>query len=167
MMTLLDVLTERFSDDIEERGVLQDKPLLRVRPEAVLEVAQAVKPESFEHLACITGVDYPDEDCIEVVYNLYSYRQRAHLVLKTRCSRDDARLPSVSSVWKSALFQERETYDLVGVVFEGHPDLKRILLPEPWTGHPLRKDYDMAKEQYVSKGPEGEDMVSFDPTEGW
>ena len=77
----------------------------------------------------------------EVVYHLFSYTHRHALVLKVGVPRDNARLATVSTVWRAALWQEREIFDLLGVDFEGHPDLRRILLPEDWVGHPLRKDY--------------------------
>lgn len=160
-------LLERFPEAIESHGKLHDKPLAYVRRDDLLPVAQACKALGYDHLACLTGVDHPGAGELEAIYNLYSYRERAHLVLKARCPRQEPRLPSVSSIWKSALFLEREAYDLVGIRFEGHPNLMRILLPEPWAGHPLRKDYDMSREQFVSKGPEGEDVVTFDPSQGW
>jgi len=167
-MSILTDLQERSPAGVLQVGALDDgKPLMRVAPQALPQIAGAAKELGFAHLACITGVDYPDEHEIEVIYNLYNYDQRENLVLKARTSRDEARLPSVSGVWRAALFLERETYDLLGVRFEGHPDLKRILLPEPWVGHPLRKDYEMNRQQFVSKGPQGEDVVSFDPQEGW
>ncbi len=160
-------LSRRFAGAIEEAGSLKDKPFLRLRQEALLPLCQAAKELGFDHLACLTAVDYPQHGYFEVIYNLYSYAARAHLVLKVRCPREAPLLPSVAGVWKAALFLEREAYDLMGIRFVGHPDLKRILLPEPWSGHPLRKDYDMAQEQFVSKGPQGEDLVSFDQTRGW
>jgi len=164
---LLSELGERFPEGIEERGTLQDKPLLLVKREVLLDICRTAKMLGFDYLACLTGVDYPEAGYLEAVYNLYSYGRRRHLILKARCPREDPVLPSVSGVWKAALFLERETYDLVGIRFEGHPDLKRILLPEPWVGHPLRKDYDLDKEQFVSKGAHGEDVVSFDANKGW
>lgn len=160
-------LGARFEQALEETGLLKDKPFLRVNPEALHAVCRAARDAGFDYLACITAVDYPGGGYLEVVYNLYSYGRREHLVLKVRCPRDEPVLPSVADIWRAALFLEREAYDLLGVRFRGHPDLKRILLPEPWSGHPLRKDYDMAREQFVRKGPQGEDVVGFDPTEGW
>lgn len=119
----------------------------------------------FDYLACITGVDYRSH--FEVVYNLWSHGKNRGLALKTECSREDPTVPSVVGVWKSADWLERETYDLVGIQFEGHPHLTRILLPEPWVGHPLRKDYPLEREQYVRKGADGNDQVSFAAEEGW
>jgi NADH-quinone oxidoreductase subunit C len=101
-------------------------------------------------------------DRIEVIYNLFSYKKKQNLALKVILDHRSPEVDSVISIWKVADWLERETYDLVGVKFNGHPDLKRILLPEGWNGHPLRKDYDMNTEQFVTIGEDGEDIVSTD-----
>jgi len=161
-------LKERFGEEIRGEQLLVDKPALLVARAALPQVARAARELGYDYLACITGVDYREgRGEFEVVYNLWSYEKYRHLVLKTTCPGDDPRVPSLTDVWKSADWLERETYDLMGIKFEGHPDLRRILLPEPWKGHPLQKDYDMGKEQFVSKGPEGEDVVGLDSEEGW
>lgn len=165
--SLLEVLKPRVSDGIQEETKLLDKPMWVVSGERLPEICEAARDSGFVHLGCITAIDRIEEGVIDVVYNLYSYETLEHLALKVRAPRDDARVPSVTSVWSAADFLEREQYDLVGVVFEGHPNLRRVLLPDPWQGHPLRKDYDMATEQYISKGPEGGDVVSTDPESGW
>lgn len=94
----------------------------------------------FDYLSCLSGVDY-DKDNLAVVYHLYSFVQNHKLVLKVIVPKTDPKVPTVSDIWVSADWHEREAYDLIGVVFENHPDLRRILLPEDWEGHPLRKDY--------------------------
>jgi NADH-quinone oxidoreductase subunit C len=161
-------LRERFPEGILEEQVIIDKPALVVRRQGLQELACEAKALGYDYLACITGVDRRGERGeFEVIYNLWSYGKGCHLILKTRCPEDDPSVPSLTAIWKSARWPERETYDLMGIVFEDHPDLKRILLPEPWHGHPLRKDYTMEQEQFVNKGPNGEDVVSFDPQEGW
>jgi NADH-quinone oxidoreductase subunit C len=117
---------------------------IRVRPDALVEVCRFLKsdPElAFDCLSNQSGVDYPARNEIEVVYHLFSYARRSAAVLKTSTARDDPALPSVAAVWATAIWQEREIFDLLGVVFAGHPDLRRILLPEDWVGHPLRKDF--------------------------
>ncbi len=96
----------------------------------------------FTYLSDVTGVDrYPVEPRFEVNYHLLSIPHRQRLRLKTWASGQDPVLESVTSVWPTANWHEREAFDLFGVRFEGHPDLTRILLPEDWEGHPLRKDY--------------------------
>ena len=92
----------------------------------------------------LTAVDWPKRSVIEVVYHLFSYRHRVGLVLKVETDRTAPRVPSVEGVWKAAGWFEREVYDLFGVHFDGHPDLRRIMLPDDWVGHPLRKDYQEA-----------------------
>ena len=94
----------------------------------------------FDYLSSITAIDYYDH--FEVVYQLTSLEHNHSLTLKTRCySRDNPVLPSVVNLWQGADFQEREIYDLMGISFEGHPNMKRIVLWEGFLGHPLRKDY--------------------------
>lgn len=101
----------------------------------------------FDSLSCLTGVDNgPDANTLEVIYNLYSIPYNHHLMLKVILQRDQAgeslpEVPTVSYIWKTAEWHEREAFDLVGIGFSGHPDLRRILLPADWEGHPLRKDY--------------------------
>ena len=96
----------------------------------------------FTFLSDITAVDkFPIEPRFELNYHLLSLERRARLRLKVRVSGQDAAVPSVVSVWSAANWHEREAFDLMGVRFEGHPDLTRILMPDDWEGHPLRKDY--------------------------
>jgi NADH-quinone oxidoreductase subunit C len=96
----------------------------------------------FTFLSDITAVDkFPIEPRFELNYHLLSIERRARLRLKVRVSGQDAVVPSVVSVWPAANWHEREAFDLMGVRFEGHPDLTRLLMPDDWEGHPLRKDY--------------------------
>lgn len=97
----------------------------------------------FDSLSCITGLDNGVEKAtMEVIYSLYSIPYNHHLTVKVNLDRANPVLDSVTSVWKAADWHEREAYDLLGIQFEGHPDLRRILLPADWEGHPLRKDYE-------------------------
>ena len=116
---------------------------LVVKSESWLEVATFLKTTpglDFDYLTSITAVDY--YDYFEVVYQLTSIKHNHSLVVKTRCyGRDNPTVPSVVSLWRGADFQEREIYDLMGISFHGHPNLKRIFLWEGFQGHPLRKDY--------------------------
>jgi NADH-quinone oxidoreductase subunit C len=107
----------------------------------------------FDYLACITAIDNgPGPATMEVIYNLTSIPYGVDLALKTIFPRSSPGaplpiVPSVSHIWRTADWHEREAFDLMGIHFEGHPDLRRILLPEDWEGHPLRKDYDV-QERY-------------------
>jgi NADH-quinone oxidoreductase subunit C len=94
----------------------------------------------FDYLSCLSGVDY-DKDNLAVVYHLYSFALNHKLVVKTIVPKSDPKVPTVSGIWAAAEWHEREAFDLIGVIFENHPDLRRILLPEDWEGHPLRKDF--------------------------
>jgi len=116
---------------------------LLVKGEALSEVAAYLKNTpglDFDYLTAVSGVDYLDY--FEVVYHLTSIKHNHSLVLKARCyNRENPALPSVVSLWRTADFQEREIYDLLGISFTGHPNLKRIALWEGFEGHPLRKDF--------------------------
>ncbi len=96
----------------------------------------------FDSLSCLTGIDNGEEaGTMEVIYHLYSIPHNIHLGLVVELDRDHPKVDSVSEVWAGANWHEREAYDLLGIRFENHPDLRRILLPSDWEGHPLKKDY--------------------------
>jgi len=101
-----------------------------------------------DHLMALCGVDYrKQKGCFEVVYNLYSVTHRHMIRLRAQVPEEDCWIDSVTPVWRGADWPERECYDLMGIVFRGHPDLRRILMPEDWEGHPLRKDYPLRLSQ--------------------
>ncbi len=113
-----------------------------VQVEHLLEFARTMRDDfGFDYLSMVTAVDYLAEGVLEVVYYAYKTIGGGALVFKARVPRDNAVVPSLVGLYPGADFQEREVWDLMGVRFEGHPDLRRILLPETWEGHPLRKDY--------------------------
>jgi NADH-quinone oxidoreductase subunit C len=119
-------------------------PFVRVAPADLLEVMRFCREEPrlrFDMLSCVTAVDYPREERIRVVYDLDSLPHGRTLAVKVDVPRERPRLPSLESVWRTADWHEREAWDLMGVEFEGHPNLSRILCAEDWEGHPLRKDY--------------------------
>jgi NADH-quinone oxidoreductase subunit C len=153
-------LKEYLPDSIVSLGMQKNKPLAIIKKDYLVKVAEKVKEMGFDNLSLITGIDYRDR--FEVVYNFLSYSKKQNLVLKVVLDHTDPEVASLSSIWKVADWLERETYDLVGIKFSGHPNLKRILLPDGWMGHPLRKDYDMSVDQFVTIGEDGEDIVSAD-----
>ena len=114
---------------------------LRAEPSVLPELMQALRDEyGFDYLANLTSIDYNDE--FEMVYHLYSFSdQNKKLAVKARVSRSQAQIPSVCDIYPTADWQEREVFDLMGIDFNGHPNLKRILLPDDFEGHPLRKDF--------------------------
>jgi NADH-quinone oxidoreductase subunit C len=125
-------------------------PWFQVAPWEIERVCEHLREDpdlAFDYLECITGVDYPDDKRIVVVYHLFSYRQKHRVVLKAFLDREDPVMPTLVNVWSVANWQERECFDLIGVLFEGHPDLRRLLMPDDWEGHPLRKDFE-EKEDY-------------------
>ncbi len=125
-------------------------PELHVVASAIVEVCRYLRDQAdlnFEVLSDLTALDLPKENKLQVVYHLYSYAERHQIVLKVDLPREDPRVKTVEGIWKAANWMEREVFDLFGVFFEGHSDLRRILLPEDWVGHPLRKDY-VEQEEY-------------------
>lgn len=136
-------LAERLAQAFPQLSFEHDRDAVYIPSPAVGEVARFLKETpglDFDYLAGLTAVDYLDY--FEVVYHLTSMQHNHSAVLKTRLwGRTELVVPSVTDVWKGADFQEREVYDLLGVVFQGHPNLKRILTWEGFPGHPLRKDF--------------------------
>jgi NADH-quinone oxidoreductase subunit C len=133
---------EKFGDKILEIVEKKPDPWMVVDPAAIVEICQNLKNDSetaFDCLSNESGVDYKDR--IEVVYHLFSYKLRHTAVLKVKLPRENPLVETLENVWKSANWMEREIYDLLGVTFEGHSDMRRILMPEDWIGHPLRKDF--------------------------
>lgn len=137
-------LKARFGDQILACDLEARDPWIRIQPSAIAEVSRFLHDEAelaFDSLSNETGVDLKNEGALQVIYHLYSYKHRHKLVLKVSVPRDDPHMPTVETVWKAANWLEREIYDLVGIEFDGHTDLRRILMPEDWIGHPLRKDF--------------------------
>lgn len=144
--------------DLDEQGL---DPFFEVEAASLKAVCLALRDDDalkFEVLSDLTAVDLPKEDAIRVVYHLYSYETRQQIVLKAALDREAPRVATVEDVWKVANWFEREVFDLFGVVFEGHSDLRRILLPEDWVGYPLRKDF-VEQEEYDGISTEREPLV--------
>jgi NADH-quinone oxidoreductase subunit C len=120
------------------------EPSLRVRSTSLREALAFLRDDPrtrFDFLANLTAIDWPARQALEVIYHLVSYPHGHELAVRVDVPRDRPSLSSVVSLYPVADWLEREQYDLLGVVFEGHPDLRRILMPDDWTGFPLRKDY--------------------------
>lgn len=139
--------TKEIADNLEHKCPgcvieLSDKDIV-VKTESLLAVASYLKNTpglDFDYLNWVTAVDYPDH--FLVIYNLISLKNNVSLTLKTRCeNRENPTVPSLVELWKGANLQEREIYDLMGIRFENHPNLKRIFLWDDFKGHPLRKDF--------------------------
>ena len=116
--------------------------VLQVPGPRLHEAVSDLKAIGFDLLGMVTAVDYGDE--FELVYRIRSREMHVGIIVKARVPRSDPRIASIVDLWPAADWHEREVFDLFGIVFEGHPDLRRILLPDDWVGHPLRKDYEDA-----------------------
>jgi NADH-quinone oxidoreductase subunit C len=146
---IYDMCREKFGEEMVldfNDGTGGDKdPWFGIEPYSIEEVCTFLKTDAalhMDYLECLCGTDYPDDEQIQVVYHLYSYKLRHRIVLKCMLDREDPALPTLCEVWRAANWQERECFDLLGVLFDGHPDLRRLLLPDDWEGHPMRKDYE-------------------------
>jgi NADH-quinone oxidoreductase subunit C len=148
-----------FSDAIEHVVVDRGELTLHVRPERIVEVCQVLRDDEslrFEFCSSVSGVDYLGSDArrLHVVYQLTSMTYRRRIRLEVAVSTERPQVPSVTGVYPTADWQERETYDMFGVVFTGHPALTRILMPDDWEGHPQRKDYPLGGVPVEYKGAE-------------
>ena len=138
-------IAERFGPEAvvsHDEEVLD--PYCIIQSELTADICRFLQQEAdlaFDCLSNMSGVDFLKDEKIQVVLHLYSYPHRHKIVLKVDVPRDAPEMPSVEGVWKAANWLEREIYDLLGVNFTGHPDLRRLLMPEDWVGHPLRKDF--------------------------
>lgn len=136
------VLQEKFEGSVPTTDRAGD-PFLTVPAAKLAEVLVFCRDDAmlaFDCLSNLTGVDAPPDD-LEVVYHLFSYPKRHSVTLKVRVPKANPHVPTAEAVYPTANWQEREAFDLVGVVFDGHSDLRRIMLPDDWVGYPLRKDY--------------------------
>jgi NADH-quinone oxidoreductase subunit C len=149
----------RYADAIERVVVDRGELTLHIHPERIAEVCQIMRDDPalrFELCSSVSGVDYlgHDERRLHVVYQLTSLTFRRRVRLECAVTAENPRLPSVTRVYPTADWQERETYDMFGVVFDGHPNLTRILMPDDWEGHPQRKDYPLGGVPVEYKGAE-------------
>ncbi len=170
---IANVLDQQFAGKITAKNLEAMDPWIALDPAAFADVANFCRDDprlSFDSLQCISGVDYLEPDPkkvkkagfdphLEVVYHLYSFKNKHKIVLKIILPRwkndqpgEIPDVPSVAGIWPTADWHEREVFDLSGVNFAGHPSLIRILCPEDWVGHPLRKDYEFPEEYHGIRG---------------
>ena len=142
---LLSKIAKKLPEAVLATGGFRNENTLQIRPEDILAVCRFLRDEpelAFDYLVDLCGADHlPREPRFEVIYHLRSFKTKELLRLKVSLPGPEPRVSSVFSVWKAADWMEREAFDLFGIVFEGHPDLRRILLTPEWDGYPLRKDY--------------------------
>lgn len=156
-----EILVEKFGEQVIVSEELDQKqPALVIKTDLIAEVCLTLRDHPstwFDFLSCLSGVDYGvEQKKFGVVYHLSSILKNHQIVLKViqENDRDNNALAifkSVSNVWKAAEWHEREAFDLIGIYFENHPDLRRILLPDDWEGYPLRKDYQAAEHYHQIK----------------
>jgi NADH-quinone oxidoreductase subunit C len=143
----------RFADAITGGHSEHKEPTLFIAPARIVEVCRFLKNEQgFIRLSGITAVDWhPNDPRFEVVYLLHSISKNARLRLKCRVGEASLELDSVTGIWRAADWYEREIFDMFGITFRNHQDLRRILMPSDWQGHPLRKDYPVHGYKYSYK----------------
>lgn len=144
---LVRIIRAEVSDEAVEEAYInrldRDLPCVVIRPEHWVETSLLLKNHEqlqLNYLRNVAGVDR--ETHLEVVYHLLSMVTREEYCIKVKTDREQSSIPSVTPVWNTANWNEREIYDLLGIDFPGHPDLRRIMMPDDWVGHPLRKDYE-------------------------
>ncbi|MCF7668775.1 MAG: NADH-quinone oxidoreductase subunit C [Verrucomicrobia bacterium] len=118
-----------------------DPPRITIKPESLRETATRLRESGFDYLLLLTAVDYPDEGKIQIVYAITNFNEADELTLTVDLDRNAPEIDTVSDIWRTADWHEREVFDLFAVRFRNHPDLRRILLDDNWEGYPLRKDY--------------------------
>ncbi len=145
-LEIAEKIKERFPEEVKDISEFRGQVSLTVKRERIVEICKWLHDEpalQFDYLKDLCGVDYLGKKPIrfEVVYTLYSMKHHHMIRLKAEVPEEDPTIDSVISIWRGADWHERECFDMFGIQFKGHPDLRRILLPEDWEGHPLRKDY--------------------------
>jgi NADH-quinone oxidoreductase subunit C len=142
---VLEKLTSHFKDSILSVSEFRGELTIVVKKTDVVPICDFLKRDPdlhFDFLEDLCGVDvYTPGERFQVVYHLYSYKNKFRLRLKITVEEDDLKVPTVSGVWSTANWHEREVYDMFGIVFEGHPDLRRLYMPEEFEYYPLRKDF--------------------------
>ena len=143
--SIVQKITAQFPSSIVSVNEYRGELTIVVKKRDIAKICSMVKDDndlSFDSMRDLCGADYhrPDER-FEVIYNLYSLKNHFRLRLKVRVEEQDLHVPTVTGVWKTANWHERETYDMFGIFFDGHPDLRRIYMPEQFEHYPLRKDF--------------------------
>ncbi|UCD34680.1 MAG: NADH-quinone oxidoreductase subunit C [Nitrospiraceae bacterium] len=167
-LEIVNRLKAKYLNEISVVSQFRDQVFVSVNRDRILDICRYLHddPEMYmDYLADLCGVDYPGRQYrFEVVYNLFSMKHRHRILLKALIPEKDPAIDSVVSVWSGANWHEREACDMYGITFNGHPDLRRILMPEDWDGYPLRKDYPLkGQEDHEYKGlEEARDLHTHD-----
>lgn len=148
--TGLELLAKELGGAMIETVYFREQATIVVRPEEIRAVLQQLRAQGYGFLASVHGVDhYPEEPRLGVIYELLDMSRVDRVRVKIRVGLGEPRVESVTADWPTANHQEREVYDMFGVVFEGHPDLRRILMPEDYEGHPQRRDFPVGGEPVI------------------
>ena len=140
-------LRERDADSVLDTDFFREKAAITVTAGSIRETLEWLRTKGFNFLASVHGVDYfPEEPRFGVQYELLDMHEVDRIAVATRVPLDDPHVPSVTHAWRTANHQEREVYDMFGVIFDDHPDLRRILMPEDYEGHPQRRDFPIGGE---------------------
>lgn len=148
-------ITQRFGNRILEALPDDKHPRVHIAAAHWRELAEFLfnDPDlALDWLGCLTAIDYVVDNQLCAAYDLYSTKHKHWFAVKVYVDRDQPSIPSVMDLWPAADWHEREAYDMMGIVFTGHSDLRRILLPEDWVGYPLRKDYQFPREYHGIPG---------------
>ena len=140
---IYDNLKAKFGDAVVEAKLDAMQPWIVVAPGRTKEIALLLRDDAemqFDYMMCLSGVDYNNGQ-LGIVYHLFSMLHKHKIVLKAFCTKENPHVQSVTAVWGTANWHEREAYDMYGIIIDEHPDLRRILLPYDWEGYPLRKDF--------------------------
>lgn len=141
---VIEKIKNTFPEEILEAKVQRKgRVIIKVQKEKVTDLSAFLKDSlAFNHIASVSGLDYPDRNEFEVIYHIYSIPKKILAEVKVAIPRDNAKIPSLISIWPGINYHERETWEMFGIEFEGHPNLKRFLLPEDWDKiPPFRKDF--------------------------
>jgi NADH-quinone oxidoreductase subunit C len=148
-------LTEKFGPAITQSLPEDKHPRVHTTAASWRELAEFLRRDpqlDFDWLGCLTAVDYVTDNKLAAVYDLFSTTQNHWFAVKVYMDRANPHIPSVVDLWPAADWHEREAFDMMGLIFDAHPDLRRILLPEDWVGYPLRKDYIFPREYHGIPG---------------
>jgi NADH-quinone oxidoreductase subunit C len=158
-LEIVNRLKNKYLNEIADVSEFRDQVFVSVKRERISDICRFLHDDPdiyMDYLVDLCGVDYPDrQHRYEVVYNLYSIKHKHRIMLKALIPADNPSVDSVVPIWSGANWHEREACDMYGIVFNGHPDLRRILMPDDWEGYPLRKDYPL-------KGPEDTEYKGFE-----
>lgn len=148
MNQIVDKIKSRFTGVLQSVYTSSDGQLiLVVDKKSVVDVCGFLKELDFSFMVDLTAIDFPDRNVrFEVIYNLFSISRSERIFVKVNVGLNDLVVPSVTCLWESANWAEREVFDMFGIKFSGHPNLKRLLMPEDFDGHPLRKEFPLSGE---------------------